>query len=131
MNRADFIGRLTKDPVTNTTGTGKTVSKFTLAVDRKFKNADGERQTDFFNCAAWNKLAEIVDKYAKKGRLIYVSGELQNNTYTADDGSTRYSTVVMLSDIQLLGGKNENESENNTKAFIDGLKEVEDDELPF
>jgi len=123
MNRADFIGRLTKHPEVGETASGVNFAKFSIAVDRKFKNADGEKETDFFNCIAWRKLAEIIGDYAKKGSQVYVSGELQNHSYEGSDGVSRTAMQVVVNDFQLLGSKQENNTE---------LKPVDvDEELPF
>lgn len=123
MNRADFIGRLTKHPEVGETASGVNFAKFSIAVDRKFKNADGEKETDFFNCIAWRKLAEIIGDYAKKGSQVYVSGELQNHSYEGSDGVNRTAMQVVVNDFQLLGSKQENNTE---------LKPVDvDEELPF
>lgn len=134
MNRIILIGRLTKDPEYSVTGSGIGVCRFTLAVDRKFKNADGEKETDFFNVTAWRGLAENCNKYLVKGNMTAVGGEVNIRKYEAKDGSMRTSVDVIADDVQFLTPKSEGgENRNPRKArSIDEMEEVEDtDDLPF
>ncbi len=89
LNRIQLIGRLTRDPELRYVGNGHPMTQFTLAVDRDFKNAAGDREADFINCVAWRKLAEQVGQYCAKGRLVAVEGRLQVRTYEGQDGSRR------------------------------------------
>lgn len=103
MNKAILIGRLTRDPELKfTAGSGVAVTTFTLAVDRNFKNKDGQREADFINIVAYNKLAETMANYLKKGRLIAVSGRIETRTYEGNDGQKRYFTDVVVEDFQFL-----------------------------
>lgn len=86
-NKVIMMGRITHDLELKTTPTGKSVCTFSIAVDRRFKTADGEKQTDFFNVAAWNKTAEMVVKWFSKGRMILVEGEMQTRQYTDKNGN--------------------------------------------
>ena len=86
MNKAILIGRLTKDPELRTTPTGRNVCQFSVAVSRNFTNANGEREADFINCVVWDKQAENLVKYQKKGNQIAVEGRIQTRNYDDKDG---------------------------------------------
>ena len=102
INQIFIIGRTTKEPEIRTTQSGVSVGTFTIACDRGFKNAQGEKETDFVNCVAWRGLADMVAKYLGKGRLVAVVGRLQNRSYEAQDGTKRYITEVICSEVQFL-----------------------------
>ena len=110
LNRVELIGRLGKDPETKFTPTGKKVCSFSLAVDRRWKNVDGEMKsmTDWFNVEAWGHLGEVIQQYLHKGRLIYVEGRLQTDHYE-HEGETRYFTKVIARTMQMLERKPEEE----------------------
>lgn len=95
LNRIQLIGRLTRDPELRYIGSGHPMAQFTLAVDRDFRNAAGEREADFISCVTWRKLAEQVGQYCARGRLVAVEGRLQTRTYEAQDGSRRKMTEVV------------------------------------
>jgi single-strand DNA-binding protein len=95
LNRIELIGRLTRDPEVRYVSNGHPMAQFTIAVDRHFKNAAGEREADFIRCVAWRKLAEQVGQYCSKGRLVAVEGRLQTRNYEAPDGSRRTITEVV------------------------------------
>ena len=105
MNLVILIGRLTKDPEAKTTASGKMVTSFNLAVDRKYKNANGENQTDFLSIVTWDKTAEFVDKYIKKGTKIAVTGEIQTRNYENKDGQKIYVTEVVARDVEFAESK--------------------------
>lgn len=105
INKAIIIGRSTKDAELRNTTTGKQVATFTLAVDRDYKNAQGEKEADFIPCVAWGKLAEICEKYITKGKQVAVAGRIQTRSYEDKNGQKRYITEVIVSDMQLLGGR--------------------------
>ena len=123
FNQVTLLGRLVADPDVRYTQGGVPVVSLRLAVDREFKNADGKRDTDFINCTAWRKVAEIVQQYTKKGSLILVSGSLQQDNYEKD-GEKRYTVKVVVDKIRLLGGK------GNGSQNTDGTPPDESD-LPF
>ncbi len=102
MNRVMLIGRLVRDPEMRHTGSGLAVTSFTIAVDRRSKSADGQKQADFFRCNAWRQLAEIVNEYARKGRLVAVDGRVQINEYNANDGTRKQSVEVEVDNFQML-----------------------------
>lgn len=100
LNRVILIGRLTKDPETRTTQSGVACANFTLAADRRFKSKDGERETDFINCVAWRKTAELIQQYCSKGMKVCVDGALQVRRYEAQDGSKRTAYEVVADNVQ-------------------------------
>lgn len=131
MNKAILIGRLTKDPVTMTTGANKQFSTFTLAVDRNFKNANGEKEADFIQVVAWGKTSEIVDKYTAKGKQIAVFGRIQTRNYEDKDGRRVYVTEIVADEVQLLGSAEAKpEAKPENIAPLDGFEEIDID-IPF
>jgi len=101
-NRVILIGRLTRDPELKYTAGGLAVTKFAIAVDRKFKNQQGERQTDFFDCTAWRQKAEFVANYVAKGRLVAVEGSIEFNEATGQDGQKRRYTNIVCDNVETL-----------------------------
>ena len=100
LNHITIMGRLTRDPEMRNTQSGVAVASFTLAVDRDFGGRDGgEKQTDFIDCTAWRHTAEFVSKYFSKGRMAVVSGRLQIDNYTDNDGNKRKSAKVIADNI--------------------------------
>ena len=99
MNKVILMGRLTRDPDVRTTQGGKSVARMTLAVDRR-KSADGQQEADFLALIAWEKIADIAANYLHKGSKILVEGRLQSRSYDAQDGSKRYVTEVIVSNLE-------------------------------
>jgi single-strand DNA-binding protein len=95
LNRIHLVGRLTRDPELRYISNGHPMAQFTLAVDRDFRNAAGEREADFINCVTWQKLAEQVGQYCARGRLIALEGRLQTRSFETQDGSRRRMTEVV------------------------------------
>lgn len=124
MNKIILIGRSVRDSEVRSTSSGKQVATFTLAVDRDFKNAQGEREADFLPCVVWGKLAEIAGKYVTKGKQLAVAGRIQTRNYEDKDGQRRYITEIIVSDLQLLGSRQDAQQEPE-------LEEVGNDTLPF
>ena len=89
------MGRLTRDPELRTTNSGTSVASFSLAVDRNYKGADGEKETDFIDCVAWRQTGEFAAKYFAKGRMAVVEGRLQIRPWTDKEGNNRRSAEVM------------------------------------
>ena len=112
MNKAILIGRLTKDPELRTTSTGRNVCQFSIAVNRTYTNASGEREADFINCVVWDKQAENLTKYQKKGNQIAVEGRIQTRNYDDKDGKKVYVTEILASNISFLDAKNTNAGGN-------------------
>lgn len=140
MNKVIMMGRLTRDPeVRYSQGANQTaVGRFSIAVDRRFKR-EGEPEADFFNCTAFGKQAEFVEKYLHKGTKIVVCGRIQNDNYTNKDGQMVYSVRLMVEEIEFAESKNAANAgapaENNTPAndsngFMNIPEGIEED-LPF
>ena len=114
MNKAILVGRLTKDPeLKMTENTKREVCQFTIAVNRPYTNDDGERKADFINCVVWDKLAENLSKYQKKGNQIAVEGRIQTRNYDDKDGKKIYVTEIFVSNVTFLDSKGSNDSVNN------------------
>lgn len=105
LNRVVLVGRLTRNPDLRYTPNGKAVANFNIAVNRPFKDQNGENQADFINGVAWGKQAESLANYMKKGSQIGVDGRLQSRTYEGQDGKTVYVTEVVADSIQFLETK--------------------------
>lgn len=105
MNKAILIGRLTRDPELRSTSTGRNVCQFSVAVNRTYTNASGEREADFINCVVWDKQAENLVKYQKKGNQIAVEGRIQTRNYDDKDGKKVYVTEILASNISFLDAK--------------------------
>jgi single-strand DNA-binding protein len=112
LNRVQLIGYLGKDPEAHVTLTGKNVTNFSLAVDRRWRTTEGERKevTDWFQIVAWGRLGEICNQYLSKGRLVYIEGRLQTQRYE-QQGETRYFTRVIADQMQMLDRPHEEEEE--------------------
>lgn len=145
MNKIMLIGRLTKDPELRYTQSGSAVASFTLAVNRRFANQNGEREADFINCVAWQKTGEFVANYFKKGQMMALEGRLQVRSYDGNDGQRRWVTEVVAEQIEFVGpkeggsnassaGKQDYRPSNNSLDTGFGLGEeivFDDNELPF
>lgn len=105
MNKAILMGRLTRDPELRHTQSNVPVATFTVAIDRRFKNANGERESDFINCVAWRQQAEFVSKWFTKGRMICVVGSIQTRKYVDKDGNNRTATEVVADEINFCGDR--------------------------
>ena len=110
INRVVLVGRLTKDPELKYTPSGVAMARFTLAVNRTFKDASGEQQADFINCVVWRKQAENTANYLKKGSLAGVEGRIQTGSYEGQDGKRVYTTDVVADSVQFLEPKNKIDS---------------------
>lgn len=153
MNKVVLVGRLTKDPELRNTNSGLPVSSFTVAINRTYKNKEGNYDTDFINVSIFGKQAENVSKYCFKGSQIGVDGRIQTRSYDAEDGSKRYVTEVVADNVEFLGSKKDNSNANEytdapSQAPIDVPSEIQipkedpfkdfgsevvlsDDDLPF
>lgn len=104
MNKWIGKGRLTRDPEVRYTQSGKAVASFTIACNRQMKKgSDGKQTADFINCVAWGGIAQTVSNYLTKGREVLVEGRLQTRSYEAKDGSKRYVTEVVVSNLEFCG----------------------------
>lgn len=144
MNKCILVGNLTRDPELSQTQSGISMCRFSIAVNRTYANANGEREADFINIITWRGLAENCGKYLAKGRKVAVCGQIQTRSYEDKDGNKRYSTEVVADDVEFInsgagggeGGGNYNNSRSEErssapKKLTAELKPVEDDGLPF
>lgn len=151
INRVVLTGRLTRNPELKTTQNGLSVASFTIAVNKQFTDANGNRGADFINCVIWRKSAENLCKYTHKGSLIGIDGRLQTRSYDNNNGQKVFVTEVVVDSFSLLESKNENQTNNagnnsngysnNSSAntatasdpFADGGDSIDisDDDLPF
>ena len=143
MNKVILIGNLANDPEARTTQSGVSQSTFRVAVQRRFANAQGVREADFFTVIAWRQNADFCNRYLSKGRKVAVEGSIQNRSYDAQDGSKRYVTEIIADSVEALGGRDEggaaprprNEGPTPPPAApspaMNDFVEVDDDELPF
>ena len=119
MNRVVLVGRLTRDPELRSTNSGVSVASFTVAVSRTFAGQSGERETDFINCIVFNKQAENLNRYIKKGGLVGVEGRIQTRNYTATDGTKRYVTEVVCDQVHFLEPKGSSQSSSDFGGYSD------------
>ncbi len=136
MNKVVLIGNLTKDPEYATTSSGTAVCKMSLAVNRNFTNANGEREADYFNIVAWRGLADNCSKYLSKGKKIGLVGQIQNRSYETKDGERKYVTEIVADDIEFLSpvgesGQSQGQAQPPQKKKPSDLKPIDDDGLPF
>lgn len=124
LNRIVIIGRLTRDPEMRQTPSGTAVCTFTLAVDRSFKSANGERETDFIPVVAWRQLGETCGRYLAKGKLAAVDGRLQIRTYQAQDGSKRTAAEVVAENVRFLSPKSEPNVDDSEVDLAPPLDEI-------
>lgn len=108
INRVILVGRLTKDPVLRKTQSNASVASFTCAVNRRFQSQ--EQTTDFINCVCWNKTADFISQYGRKGALVGIEGRIQSRSYDDATGKRVYVTEVVCDSIQLLESKSVNEN---------------------
>ena len=139
MNKITLIGNLTHDPETRSTPNGVTVCSFTIAVNRRFAAANGERPTDFFRINAWRQLGENCARYLAKGRKVAVVGELQARTYEGKDGATRMSLDVSADEVEFLTPRSQDEGSgysaprqsNAAPQDLAGFTDIQSDDIPF
>ena len=140
MNKVYLIGNLTRDPELSTTTSGISVCRMSIAVGRRFSNAEGGRDTDFFNVTAWRGTADNCAKFLKKGNKIAVSGSIQTRNYEKTDGTKGFSVDIVADEVEFLTSKNEGNGEGSVDggtANIGGgmnvsdLQPIDDSSLPF
>lgn len=147
LNKVILIGRTTKDVDLRKTTSGTAVATFTLAVDNRFVQKDGQNTADFISCVAWNNTAEFLDKYVKKGSLVSIEGRIQTRNYDNKDGNRVYVTEVVAENVRMLGSKNnerasgsnyddyepvsQTRTNNDYESQEDVSYTISDDDLPF
>lgn len=137
LNNVSLVGRLTKDVELRYTPSNVAVSTFTLAVNRTFKNENGDREADFINCVMWRQQAENLANWAKKGALIGITGRIQTRSYDNQQGQRVYVTEVVAEQFQLLESKGQqgNQAQQQAPDFSRNTNanpfDISDDMLPF
>ncbi|MGC6569643.1 single-stranded DNA-binding protein [Streptococcus sp. VTCC 12886] len=137
MNNVSLVGRLTKDVELKQTGSNTAVATGTLAVNRQFKSANGEKEVDFINIVAWRKTAEIIANYTSKGSQIGITGRIQTRSYEGNDGKRVYVTEVVAETVMLLDNKSNNQQpqqpqQKQERPFsASSAVDVDDLTLPF
>ena len=143
MNSSVLMGRLTKDiDLRFAAGNGKAIAKFTIAVNRGYKNAEGKYDADFINCLAFDKRAETISQYFHKGQRILVRGRIQTGSYDAQDGTKRYTTEVLVEDFGFIetnnnqdnsnsAGSYSNNQQSSDNGFNEDIIPVDDGDMPF
>lgn len=116
MNRAVIVGRLTRDPDLRYTSNGHAVANFTVAVNRPFRNEQGEQEADFINCVAWRKQAENLANYMRKGSRVGVDGRIQTRSYDNDQGQKVFVTEVLAESITFLESRSESQQTQQGQA---------------
>ena len=136
MNKVILVGNLTRDPELTETSSGIAVCRFAIAVSRDYANAEGTRETDFFNITVWRGRAENCGKYLKKGNKVAIVGSLQTRTYEDKDGIKRNVIDVIASEVEFLTPKNA-QSEMEDVPVVSARRErpqleaIDDNQLPF
>ncbi len=131
MNTVHLIGNLTRDPELSQTSGGVSRCTFSIAVNRRHSNAQGDKIADFFNIVAWRGLGENCNRYLAKGKKVRVTGELQNRTYEVDD-QKRYATYIVADEVEFLSpASKQAEPESLTADPKSNLTPADDEELPF
>lgn len=121
MNKIILIGRMTKDIEIRYTQNQKEVGSFDLAVDRNYRNANGEHDTDFFKCIAWGNLAKTIHTYTSRGSQIAIEGRVENRKYQAQDGTNRYVTEVVVEGVHLIDFKKSETPKTEEVVYHDDL----------
>lgn len=130
MNKVIETGRATRDVELKTTNSGTSIVSFSIAVKRNFKNAEGNYDSDFFDCVAFGKLAETISRYVHKGDMVGVSGRLQTRSFTDKEGNNRKFTEIIVEDIEFLQQKKQEPAHEEP---MEEFEEVDDPfaDLPF
>lgn len=140
INNVVLVGRMTRDAELRYTPSNQAVATFTLAVNRNFKNQNGEREADFINCILWNQPAENLANWAKKGTLIGVTGRIQTRNYENQQGQRVYVTEVMANNFQMLESRKDQQGGQSQGGYQSGGQsafgnnqpmDISEDDLPF
>ena len=147
INRVVLVGRITRDPETQQTNTGIPYVRFTIAVNRPFKDQNGERPADFINCVAWRNQAEFLQRFVKKGNQLAVEGRIQTNSYQDANGNNRQAFDILVESVSNLEPASKNDGYQPQPPFGNGFQpvsqpvsqpetnhqefEVSEDDLPF
>lgn len=125
INNVVLVGRMTRDAELRMTQSNTAVASFTLAVNRPFKNQNGEREADFINCVIWRQAAENLANWCKKGALVGITGNIQTRNYENQQGQRVYVTEVVADNFQLLESRSQQNNNSNP------MDDIDDSDLPF
>ena len=144
INKVILVGRLGKDPEVRSTPSGQTVAKFTMATDERFTDKSGEKQqrTEWHNIVAWGKLGEICGQYLRKGKLVYVEGRIQTDSWDdKETGQKKYRTEIICNEMKMLDRKGDEEGGSSSGGSYSGARKGsssqstaqldDDEEVPF
>lgn len=134
LNTCTFMGRFTRDPELSTTRGGKSVTSFTIACERDFRDSNGEKVTDFIDCVAWNAAAEFISRNFAKGKMAVVTGSLQFRDWTDKNGNKRKSAEIQVSNIYFADSKKDEYTAPQYPQQNNEFQEIDDAEqtdLPF
>ncbi|MCH4168758.1 MAG: single-stranded DNA-binding protein [Streptococcaceae bacterium] len=131
INRVLLTGRLTKDPEIRKISNGKNVANCRVAVERRYKNAEGERQADFLDFSVWGKLAETLVSYAGKGSLLAIEGEIRSRNYDDQNGKRHFLTEIICTSFSFLESKAIREMRGKTNEQLKTEIELAQADLPF
>lgn len=142
LNRCDFIGRLGRDPEIRYTPNGVAVANFSIAVGEKWKDKNtGEQneRTEWVKCSAFGKLAEVIGEYLSTGKQVYISGKMQTRQWEDKEGNKRYTTEIIVNQMQMLGGRGDSDSggysrpadQKPSQQSKPNYSEPESDDIPF
>jgi len=137
VNKVILVGNLGKDPEVKYLDSGVAVANFSLATTENYKNKEGERvsQTEWHNIVLWRGLAEVAEKWLKKGSSVYIEGKIKTRKWEDKDGNTRYNTEILADNMTMLGGKSnvDSTSPTSSESTTTATKPSEDtaDDLPF
>jgi len=131
VNKVILVGNLGKDPEVRYLDNGVAVANFSLATTENYKNKEGERvsQTEWHNIVLWRGLAEVAEKYLKKGASVYIEGKIKTRKWEDKEGNTRYNTEILADNMTMLGGKQSQENVASTPAHDSSADKADD--LPF
>ena len=131
VNKVILVGNLGKDPEVKYLDNGVAVANFSLATTENYKNKEGEKvsQTEWHNIVLWRGLAEVAEKYLKKGASVYVEGKIKTRKWEDKEGNTRYNTEILADNMTMLGGKKD--SQENTITPAQEIASDKADDLPF
>ena len=131
INNVVLVGRMTRDAELRYTPSNQAVATFTLAVNRNFKNQDGEREADFINVVIWRQQAENLANWVKKGALIGVTGRIQTRSYDNQQGQRVYVTEVVAESFQLLESRGQQSNSQDSSFGNSSSMDIQEEDLPF
>ena len=131
MNNVQLIGRLTRDIDLRKTPQGESVGRFTIAVDRNYKNKQGEYDADFINCVVWRQAADIMNRYCKKGTKVAIDGNIRTGSYENQQGQRVYTTEVYVNNFYFVESAKSSDSGQSQFEDFGAVVDINQDDLPF